>query len=182
MKFGFELEFAAKRYNTRLSIRNDINKFTDRYNVGSDGTATASGYGQGIEIRTQREFDGIKFPYEEIKLLLDVIKTHKDEVRIGKECGIHFHFSGLGSIDRETFLDTIDTDYRRFYWGRRRTWCDYYIDRELEDVDVRRKYQPLRLVDGDHYECRIFNSTFNIRAFKNYYNKMVKAATAAANW
>lgn len=178
MKFGFELEFAADSVKTRVDIKYALPK--GRYDLGTDDTASISGtkYRYGLELRTHTEFEGINFPYAEVKPALDAIKAQGDKVKIGKVCGIHFHFSGLGPIDREVFLDTIDTDHKRLYWETRATWCDYYRDRETPPI--LHKYQPLRLVEGDHYECRLFNSTFNLRAFGKYFDKMVRAAHEAS--
>jgi peroxiredoxin family protein len=169
MKFGFELEFGMKNELHLERLRREVDRvgLGSLFQVGVDCTAISPGYNRGVEVRTDKPFEGFNFPYESVKNLLTTIKQF--DCAIGKECGVHFHFSGFGKIDSEKFLSIIKVQS----WESRNTWCK----KRSSDSETS-KYQELRRVDDDycidHYECRMFNGTLNIRALAQYHTMLVK--------
>ena len=161
MKLGIEVEFVVPN-NSKLKNRFTFNKKSGIWTIGTDGSLL-SGSGKhnfnGLELRSSILGDNW-FP--DLKSILNEIVENKGETT--KTCGIHFHFSGLGQVNRIAFINNMNKLYPNMTWKSRKKWCA-----TLPSAREKEKYQILRLVNMDHYECRSFNGTLNPRAILQYY-------------
>ena len=163
MKYGIEIEFqgftsidylSEKIYNLGIIITR-INDY-DLWQIGTDSSMEVS---HGYELRTPKfEF----FPFDEFKKILSVLCRFGRTV---EKAGLHIHFSGQ-EIDFWTMHKTIRS--MKMSRKARKEWCG---NRNGSEYD---KYQCLRKIRDDHYEVRVFNSTFNLRAIHQNWTTVVK--------
>ena len=146
-KFGFELEFSAI-YDSKGPIQSNL---PSGFELGTDVSANY-GWESGFEVRSKIFKQGL--PRKKFKEVLGVLKANN--ARIHKNCGFHIHFSGFGNLD--LILATHLLKQKKYHWDSRSEWCEHTG-----------KYVPIRKLEGDHYEIRVFNSTLNLRAICKYY-------------
>lgn len=162
MKFGIEIEFQGFISRTFLSAKIDnLGIIThesndDHWQIGTDSSMDVIG---GYELRTPTfEF----FPFDEFRKILSVLCKFG---MIVDKAGLHVHFSG-----QEINFWEMHKTIRSMKMPRkvRKYWCagingdEYY------------KYQPLRKIRDDHFEVRVFNSTFSLRAIHQNWKTVVK--------
>jgi len=151
MKWGFELEFAAPGV-----ARKQLNEtLPSGFYCGIDHSAN-HGNNHGLELRTNKIFrQGL--PRKKFAQSIDLIRSNNGYIH--KMCGFHVHFSGFGEMDMRKILEFFNS-LRSSNWRSRRSYCGY---------DLGSRYAPVRLVEGDHYEIRVFNASLSLRAICHHY-------------
>lgn len=149
-KWGFEIEFCAN-YGVRERLNSLI---PSGFEVGTDRSADYRGK-QGLELRTNKIFkQGL--PRNKFKKCFELIKQFEGHVHPG--CGFHIHFSDCGWINTAHARNLLG---QKFHWKQR----DPYVS----SGGWNWKYMPIRHIEEDHYEIRIFNSTLNMRGLCQMY-------------
>lgn len=164
--FGYELEFAAKR-NFYADFSNSF--AYEHFYCGTDESADTVRNGMyfyGFELITNK-ITG-EFPVEKFKRAISLIK--KCNGLVHKKCGFHIHFSGYGELTDLQFELLYFKLMKLKRWKSRDQWCERHVPRSFPHYK-QYKYKPLRQVDGDHYEVRVFNGSLNLRALANYDRK-----------
>lgn len=167
--FGIEIEFASELPDITISEVTGISLSRDDdtwWNIGVDETASDE-KGDGFELRSP--IFSI-FPEEDLESHLNSISKIG---WINPNCGLHFHFSGVGFnylsfMDKKEFLSLSQKLYELGKPNPERSHFCIPHDRTHNHKNV-----CLREVADSHWECRVFNSSFSLPTISSYFEKML---------
>ncbi len=166
-QFGIEIEFSASIPDvtiaeiTGIPLSRDCN---EGWNIGADQTASDD-VGDGFELRTP---PFTVFPDD----LAHKLKLIKKVGWINRTCGLHIHFSGP-SFNYLYFLDKMDflaLSKNLYELGAPNPEREHFC--QPHDCTHNHKNVVLRNIVDDHWECRVFNSSFDINLIKKYFDLM----------
>ena len=174
-KYGIELEFGAPIPDLTLSSILGIDLSVDSiyytqhtvWSISEDLSASFAEY-IGMEIRSPT-WD--IFPYDKVKGLCQQLSANG--CRLTPTSGLHFHFSGPSYVKLD-FLEekTLqEISKRLFQIGKPRKERAKFCD-PLGPKGTKRC--ALRQVADGHWECRVFNASFNIDEIKRDFDLMRK--------
>lgn len=172
-KYGLELEFGstvpdyelANWLDVELEINKEQYQPNSEWLLGEDQSADSFPF-IGLEIKSPI------FTKLPTRGSLEFITR-----RLSAKCcaptptsGLHFHFSGDAYASLKT-CDIRELSRRLFMIAGvkpvRVKYCDYTKSHT-------EKHGALRYIEGDHWECRVFNSTFDVGEIEDNFKKMKK--------
>lgn len=175
-KYGIEIEFCTDLplesicetigvYNS-YELKESRNSF---FNIAQDQTADTELY-QGFELRTPIFYE---FPYYTLRNYLSKLRAIS---KINNKCGMHVHASGPSFI----YLSLLE-EYGEFY-----NICKYLHNKFKPRKDrshfcsvdpiqfaANTKYRSIRKISEDHWEFRVFNSSFDINYIQKCFNAVL---------
>lgn len=176
--FGLELEFGSPILDFELAECLEIDSA-----VGSiylyENSSWVLGEDFSVVTSIDKDLFGVElkspkfqiFPEESLSTFCDMVK--KEGCRTTLTSGLHFHFSGPSFVKlcHMSSQDLQTLAYRLFCLAKpnkeRSKYCDY-------NTGYKHKRCALRQVNGDHWECRVFNSTLNVDVIKSNFYKMLE--------
>jgi len=165
-KYGIEIEFGSNLpiqvLCSSLKIRDSAELVNNRcmfFNIGNDPTADTDVY-EGFELRTPIFY---KFPYKKLNEYISKLKS-LSFTSVHTRCGLHIHASGpsfiyLSLLSDEEFYKLCKKIYiKNQPYQQRSQFCS--IDKYA--FQACKKNRPIRKIADDHFEFRVFNSSFDL--------------------
>ena len=173
--FGLELEFGGRCPDITLSeilgINLEVNSIYlidySEWSISEDCTADSEDL-VGLEIRSPKFTE---FPREELRQHCHHLS--ENGCRPTRTSGIHFHFSGpeFAFLQELPKVTLTELSKRLFCIGAPHKEREKYC---LPNTDFSIKRSALRLVNDNHWECRVFNSTLDVCLIEGHFHKMLE--------
>jgi hypothetical protein len=176
MQYGLEIEFRHPILRRELasSLGISISNTPDRWNLGTDASLNLprAAYKPITKETVSRAIMNMLELRSPIFTELDdslerILKEIKIEGDCSGCCGLHIHVSdpSLVGMDYKKFGRVLLSKYAKSVRDSRLPYC-MAMGHE--------KYIPFREIDDDHYEVRIFNSSFNPVYIRQKINEVTK--------
>lgn len=174
-QYGLELEFGSKIPDITLARILDIDINADSiyyiqnsvWNISEDFSADDE-ENMGIEIRSPIF---TIFPEEKLTQLLSSLKDN--ECQVTPTSGLHFHFSGPSYV-KLCYLDNNKLIYlanKLFTVAKPHKKRAHYCN-PLGGFNTKRS--ALRQIAESHWECRVFNSSFDIKEIRSCFSNLLE--------
>ena len=175
-KYGIEIEFCTdlpiQVICETLGVNDscDLGDFRNMFfNIGTDETVNTDMY-QGFELRTPIFYE---FPTFDLSTYLSKLKQIS---HIHDLCGLHIHASGPSFIylslleEYGEFYKICKTLYNKFKPKIQRS---HFCSVGPIEFTAYKKYRAIRKITEDHWEFRVFNSSFNIDYILNCFQAVL---------
>lgn len=175
-KYGIEIEFCTdlpiQVICETVGVQDSYNLGNSRnmfFNIGTDTTADTDMY-QGFELRTPIFYE---FPFFDLSTHLSKLKQIS---HIKDLCGLHIHASGPSFIylslleEYGDFYKICKNLYNKFKPNKNRS---HFCSIDPIGFSANKKYRAIRKITEDHWEFRVFNSSFNIDYILNCFQTVL---------